>query len=99
MLRDAVLRRDGYRCRYCGGHARSADHVVPGLGTDYLLAVPALAVAACRSCNSSKRDLDLEYWVASSRAPAGARAVLNELKPLIDEAEQWLRRQRRVFPA
>lgn len=93
MLAAAVLRRDGHRCRYCGHHARSADHVVPNLPTDYLLAVPALCVAACRTCNSSKRDLDLEYWVASNRAPAGARAVLDQLRPLIADAEQWLRQR------
>jgi len=93
-----VIQRDGHTCRYCGGVATTADHVVPGLPLSYLLAVPALAVATCRPCNSSKRDTDLVHWAASSRAPAGARTVLDELRPLIDQAEQWLRQQASVFP-
>ncbi|HET6291724.1 MAG TPA: hypothetical protein VFG33_00065 [Kribbella sp.] len=66
--------------------------MIARLPIDYMVAVPALAVAACRPCNSSKRDLDLTYWVASNRAPANARTVLEELRPLIIEAERWLQR-------
>jgi 5-methylcytosine-specific restriction endonuclease McrA len=53
-LSAAVLRRDGHRCRYCGGHATTADHVVPRSkgGTDSMHNL----VAACRSCNGSKGD-------------------------------------------
>jgi len=60
-LSTAVIQRDGHTCRYCGGVATTADHVVPGLPLSYLLAVPALAVATCRPCNSSKRDTDLVH--------------------------------------
>jgi hypothetical protein len=93
-----VLKRDGHTCRYCGGRATTADHVIPGLPIEYLLTVPALAVAACLPCNSSKRALDLEYWVASNRAPAEAQAVLDALRPLIAEAQEWMRQQAAVFP-
>jgi HNH endonuclease len=53
-LSAAVLNRDNYVCRYCGGRATTADHVVPKSkgGSD----VMSNLVAACRSCNSGKRD-------------------------------------------
>lgn len=55
-VRYEVLRRDGHRCRYCGGTAPVAvltiDHVVPVAlgGSD----APSNLVAACRDCNSGK---------------------------------------------
>ncbi|HOQ54045.1 MAG TPA: HNH endonuclease [Micropruina sp.] len=49
-----VLRRDGFRCAYCGRRAATRDHVVPrsqgGPSTWLNL------VAACASCNGRKRD-------------------------------------------
>jgi 5-methylcytosine-specific restriction endonuclease McrA len=53
LTRRNVLRRDGHRCQYCGGHERlTLDHVLPksrgGLDTwDNL-------VAACVPCNNKK---------------------------------------------
>ncbi len=51
----AVLSRDGYRCRYCGGKATTVDHVVPRSrpGGDH---VWENVVAACVSCNQRKGD-------------------------------------------
>ena len=54
ISRRGVFARDGHRCQYCGDRADSIDHVRPrsrgGLHTwDNV-------VAACRSCNSRKRD-------------------------------------------
>jgi len=52
--RANVLRRDGYACVYCGGHADTVDHVLPrsrGGGDTWLN-----LVAACRSCNGRKGD-------------------------------------------
>jgi 5-methylcytosine-specific restriction endonuclease McrA len=49
-----VFARDEYRCQYCGDRADSIDHVVPrsrgGLDVWDNLA------AACRPCNTRKRD-------------------------------------------
>jgi 5-methylcytosine-specific restriction endonuclease McrA len=47
-----VLRRDGYRCAWCGGTADSADHIVPQSlgGSDD----PANLQASCLPCNQSK---------------------------------------------
>lgn len=52
MLRGAVLGRDGWTCRYCGGEATEVDHVDPrarGGAT-----TPANLVATCRPCNKAK---------------------------------------------
>ncbi|MFZ2502149.1 MAG: HNH endonuclease [Nocardioides sp.] len=49
-----VLRRDGGRCCYCGGHGSTLDHVQPmsrGGGSDWLN-----LVTACERCNSRKAN-------------------------------------------
>jgi 5-methylcytosine-specific restriction endonuclease McrA len=75
-LRDAILERDRYTCRYCKGRANSADHVVPVErgGTDS----PANLVAACGKCNSAKGTMTLAEFMESgwmhrikSRAESG----------------------------
>lgn len=55
-LRYEVLRRDGHRCRYCGGAspdvALTVDHVLPvALGGQ---AEPGNLVTACKDCNEGK---------------------------------------------
>ena len=66
-LRFDVLRRDEYRCRYCGAKAPhvalEVDHVIPRSrgGEDTLDNL----VAACFSCNRGKQDKDariMEEW-------------------------------------
>jgi 5-methylcytosine-specific restriction endonuclease McrA len=54
VSRRAVFARDDYRCQYCGNQADSIDHVVPRSrgGRD----VWDNLAAACRPCNSAKRD-------------------------------------------
>ncbi len=54
VSRRAVFARDDYRCQYCGNHADSIDHVVPRSrgGRD----VWDNLAAACRPCNSKKRN-------------------------------------------
>lgn len=49
MLRFDTLRRDKNTCRYCGGYAHQADHVIPRKkgGPDAL----SNLVACCSSCN------------------------------------------------
>ena len=55
-LTRAVLVRDGYRCRWCGGVATTADHRIPRAagGTDTLDNLDA----ACEPCNKSKGTAD-----------------------------------------
>ncbi len=54
VSRRAVFARDDYRCQYCGSRADSIDHIVPRSrgGRD----VWDNLAAACRPCNSAKRD-------------------------------------------
>ena len=54
MTRTALMRRDRFRCAYCGGRATTIDHVVPRSrggqhGWDN-------CVACCAGCNHRKAD-------------------------------------------
>jgi 5-methylcytosine-specific restriction endonuclease McrA len=54
LNRRAVFIRDGHQCQYCGATAESIDHVIPrsrGGRHEW-----ENVVAACRRCNSQKRD-------------------------------------------
>jgi 5-methylcytosine-specific restriction endonuclease McrA len=75
-LSAAVLRRDRHVCRYCGGHATTADHIVPKSkgGTDSMNNL----VAACRSCNGSKGDRDAPKPIEQPR-PRFSRRTLTGL--------------------
>jgi 5-methylcytosine-specific restriction endonuclease McrA len=54
ISRRGVFARDGHRCQYCGSRADSIDHVRPrSRGGQHTW---ENVVAACRSCNSAKRD-------------------------------------------
>lgn len=69
LSRRGVFARDGHRCQYCGARAESIDHVHPrsrgGAHTwDNV-------VAACRRCNTAKRDRLLgETTMRLARQPA-----------------------------
>ena len=52
--RQAILRRDGHACSYCGARADTIDHVLPrsrGGGDGWFN-----LVAACQPCNARKGD-------------------------------------------
>lgn len=58
LNRRAVFARDGHRCQYCGSAAENIDHVIPrSKGGPHAW---DNVVAACRPCNSRKRDRMLE---------------------------------------
>jgi 5-methylcytosine-specific restriction endonuclease McrA len=58
LSRRGVFLRDGGRCQYCGRRAESIDHVVPrSRGGQHIW---ENVVAACRRCNTTKRDRLLE---------------------------------------
>lgn len=58
LSRRAVFLRDGGSCQYCGSRADSIDHVVPrSKGGPHAW---ENVVAACRRCNTVKRDRLLE---------------------------------------
>lgn len=58
LSRKGVFARDGHVCQYCGRRAESIDHVVPrSRGGEHTW---ENVVAACRPCNTTKRDRLLE---------------------------------------
>ena len=74
LNRRAVFARDGSRCQYCAGPAESIDHVVPrSRGGEHAW---ENVVAACRPCNSRKRDRLLsETTMTLRRRPAVPREL------------------------
>jgi len=54
LSRRGVFARDGHSCQYCGASAESIDHIHPrSRGGQHTW---ENVVAACRRCNSHKRD-------------------------------------------
>jgi len=74
LNRRAIFARDGGRCQYCFAPAESIDHVVPrSRGGEH---VWENVVAACRPCNTRKRDRLLsETPMALRRRPAAPREL------------------------
>ncbi len=72
-LRFEVLKRDGFRCTYCGATSLSTrlhvDHVEPASrgGSDD----PANLVTACAPCNLGKSDVRLEDVTRTADASGG----------------------------
>jgi 5-methylcytosine-specific restriction endonuclease McrA len=72
LNRRAVFARDGHRCQYCGASAENIDHVIPKSRGG--LHAWDNVVAACRPCNSRKRDRLLEEsGMKLRRLPAAPR--------------------------
>ena len=72
LNRRAVFARDRHRCQYCGVQAENLDHVVPrSKGGDH---VWENVVAACRVCNTKKRDrTPAQAGMRLRRAPKAPR--------------------------
>jgi 5-methylcytosine-specific restriction endonuclease McrA len=74
LNRRAVFARDGSRCQYCAAPAESIDHVMPrSKGGQH---VWENVVAACRPCNTRKRDRLLsETTMVLRRRPTAPREL------------------------
>lgn len=74
LSRRGVFIRDNYACQYCNRPAENVDHVTPrSRGGQHEW---ENVVAACRRCNSKKRDLTLaESGMSLRRAPFAPRAA------------------------
>ena len=58
LTRAALMRRDNYKCAYCGRHAETIDHVLPrSRGGQHAW---ENCVASCTMCNHRKADRLLE---------------------------------------
>lgn len=88
ISRRGVFARDGHSCQYCGARADSIDHVRPrsrGGGHTW-----DNVVAACRPCNSHKRDrLLTETSMRLRRAPTAPPRDLRVVLALGDVPEGW----------
>jgi 5-methylcytosine-specific restriction endonuclease McrA len=87
LNRRAVFARDGSRCQYCTAPAESIDHVVPrSRGGEHAW---ENVVAACRPCNTAKRDRTPDEagmrLLRPCRAPRGS-AWVTLGAPLVPEA-------------
>jgi len=84
-IRFEVLKRDGFRCRYCGISSLSAllhvDHVIPRAegGTDD----PANLIASCAACNLGKSDVQLD----ESRIP---RVSTEDIREQTEQVREYL---------
>lgn len=94
-LRYEILRRDNFRCHYCGATPESeelhVDHVIPRSlgGTDD----PTNLVTACSSCNGGKASTapdQAHVGAVNQRAAAWAQAMQEAAK--LQRAEQTLER-------
>jgi 5-methylcytosine-specific restriction endonuclease McrA len=75
VSRKAVFARDNGECQYCGKKAENLDHVVPqAIGGKHSW---DNLVAACRKCNSRKRDRTPEqanmHLKREPREPSGSK--------------------------
>lgn len=91
-LRFEVLKRDGFRCRYCGSTA-----VATALHVDHVIAVanggtddPVNLVTSCVGCNSGKSDVPLE---SSQLTPADPLELAREH---VEQIRAYLEAQKAV---
>jgi len=85
-LRFEILKRDGFRCRYCGASAASAvlhvDHVVAESagGED----VPENLVTACAACNGGKSNVGLDESRLSTTTVEDIQQNTQDIKAYLD---------------
>lgn len=83
-VRFEVLKRDGFRCRYCGATPDQAelrvDHVIPAAlgGSDD----PSNLATACEPCNTGKTSSNLDDPIVDDIA-AGAERLADALRIVI----------------
>jgi 5-methylcytosine-specific restriction endonuclease McrA len=88
ISRRGVFLRDGGKCQYCGNRAESIDHVVPrSRGGQHIW---ENVVAACRRCNTSKRDRYLHETSLELRRSPEAPCHLSWVKVAVGHVpELW----------
>jgi len=89
LTRAALMRRDNYRCVYCGRRAETIDHVIPrSRGGKHLW---ENCVASCMTCNHRKADKYLEElgWTLPI-VPAVPRGAHWRLIGIVQDGDpQW----------
>lgn len=92
LSRRAIFARDDHRCQYCGSRADSIDHVMPrSRGGPHTWENVA---AACRRCNTDKRDRTPEEagmrLARPCRAPRATAWVVVSVSAIPDTWRQYL---------
>jgi 5-methylcytosine-specific restriction endonuclease McrA len=89
ITRRGVFVRDGHRCQYCGGRAENIDHVTPrSRGGQH---VWENVVAACRPCNTRKRDrLPAEIRMSPMTQPRAPGRFAWVRQAVASVPEPWL---------
>lgn len=96
--RFEVLKRDGFRCKYCGASSLSTilhvDHVIPRAegGTDD----PANLVSSCAPCNLGKSDVQLDESRLPHTSAEDIREHADQVREYL-EAVKVLERERASF--
>lgn len=79
-LRDAVMDRDGWKCRYCESPARTADHVLPSYhGGEDVLDNLAASCFRCNSIAGKRKFASIEAkreFIIARRADLPQRRIL-----------------------
>lgn len=91
-LRFEILKRDGFKCRYCGAtpdqRVLHVDHVVPVVeGGDNS---PMNLVTACQPCNGGKGPIPL----GDQLAPSTPVPSLDDLQEQREQVKAYLKAQR-----
>lgn len=90
LSRRAVFARDGNKCQYCGGRAETVDHLIPrSRGGPHTW---ENVVAACKRCNTMKRDsLPEDAGLKLARKPGVPRGPATVSLELGTVPPQWER--------
>ena len=73
MAREYYLELFDGGCAYCDGRVDTWDHVIPV--TKGGATAPDNILPACIACNSSKRDRDLDEWLAATDRSLSPQAI------------------------
>lgn len=90
MMRFEILKRDGFRCVYCGANAVATllevDHVVPSSrgGTDD----PSNLVTACKGCNVGKSNVRLDETQISAVTAEALLEHAEQIESYLQAAKQ-----------
>lgn len=84
-MRKRILKRDGYKCRYCLKPAKTIDHVKPhvrgGAWAEHNL------IVSCHYHNSIKGNMDLEEFFATKKFELEKNGqTITEIRKRIEES-------------
>ena len=80
-IKEKVLERDNYICKYCGQYGDTVDHIIPkSKGGQFVL---ENLVCACEKCNKDKRSLDKKYFEKILKEKKEEKPQLSKLDSML----------------